>query len=64
MSVTDLNHAVRHLCHVVDVCSKLLEDFHDYCLFNMSDKKVVGSVFNCFWLKKQQKHSFALHHDQ
>ena len=23
MSVTDLNHAVGHLCHVVDVCSKL-----------------------------------------
>ena len=32
MSVTDLNHAGRHLCHVVDVCSKLLKDFHDYCL--------------------------------
>ena len=41
MSATDLNHAVRHLCHVVDVCSKLLKDFHDYCLFNMSDQKVV-----------------------
>ena len=23
MSVTDLNHAVGHLCHVVAVCSKL-----------------------------------------
>ena len=41
MSATDLNHAVRHLCYVVEVCSKLLKDFHDYCLFNMSDQKVV-----------------------
>ena len=55
MSVTDLNHAVRHLCHVVDVCSKLLKDFHDYCLFNMSDQIVVGSVFRCFWLKNYKK---------
>ena len=39
MCATDLNHAVRHLCHVVDVCFKLLKDFHDYCLFNMSDQK-------------------------
>ena len=46
MSATD--HAVRHLCHVVDVCSKLLKDFHDYCLFNMSNQKVVGIVFSCF----------------
>ena len=30
MSVTDLNHAVRHLYHLVDDCSKLLKDFHDY----------------------------------
>ena len=51
MSVTDLNHAVRHLYHLVDVCSKLLKDFHDYWLFKMSDQKVVGIVFNCFWLK-------------
>ena len=48
MSVTDLNHAVRHLCHVVDVCSKLLKDFHDYCLLNMSDQTVVGIGFGCF----------------
>ena len=27
MSVTDLNHAVRHLSHVVDVCSKLQKIF-------------------------------------
>ena len=51
MSVTDLNHSARHLCHVVDVRSKLLKDFHDYCLFNMSDQIVVGIVFSCFWLK-------------
>ena len=48
MSATDLNHAVRHLCHVVDVCSKLHEDFHDYCLFNMSNQLVMGIVFSCF----------------
>ena len=51
LSVTDLNHAVRQLCHVVDVCSKLLKDFHDYCLFNMSDQIVARIVFSCFWLK-------------
>ena len=51
MSVTDLNHAVRHLCHVVDVCSKLLKDFHDYCLFNMSNQTFVRIAFSCFWLK-------------
>ena len=51
MSVKDLNHAVRHLCHVVDVSSKLLKDFHDYCLFNMSDQIVVGIVFSSFWFK-------------
>ena len=27
MSFTDLNHAVRHLCHVVDVNSKLQKVF-------------------------------------
>ena len=41
MSVTDLTHAVRPLGHVVDVCSKMLKDFFDYCLFNGSDKIVV-----------------------
>ena len=44
MSATDLNHAVRHLCHIVDVCSNLLKDLNDYCLLNMSDQKVVGIV--------------------
>ena len=51
MSVTDLNHAVRHLYNLVDVCSKLLNDFQYYWFFNMSDQKVVGFVFNGFWLK-------------
>ena len=54
LSVTDLNHAVRHLCHLVDVCSKLLKDFHDYCLFNVSDQIVGGIVFSCFWLKNYE----------
>ena len=51
ISVTDPNHAVRYICTVADVCSKWCKDFHDYCLFNMSDQLVVGIVFNCFWLK-------------
>ena len=51
MSVTDLNHAVGHLCHVVDVFSRLLKVFQDYCLFNMSDQIVVGIAFSCFWLE-------------
>ena len=64
MSVTDLNHAVRHLCHVVDVCSKLLKYFHDYCLFNMSKQIVVGIVFSLFLVEELQKQSFALQHGQ
>ena len=63
MSVTDPNHAVRRLWHVVDVCSNLLKEFHDYCLFNMSDQIVVGIVFSCFWLRND-KNNFALQHDQ
>ena len=51
MSVTDLNHVVRHSCHAVDVCSSLLKDFHDYCLFYMSEQTLVGIVSSCFWLK-------------
>ena len=51
MSVTDLNHTVRQLCHVVDVCSELLKNFHDYFLRNMCDQIVVGIVFIYFWLK-------------
>ena len=51
MSSTDLNHAGRHLRLVVDVCSKLLKNLHDYCLFKLSDQKLVGIVFSCFWLR-------------
>ena len=51
MSVTDLNYAVRPLCQVVDVCSKLVNDFHDNCLLNMSDQVVVGIISSCSWLK-------------
>ena len=59
MSVTDLNHAVRHLCHIVDVCSKLLNDFHNHCLFTMSDIIVVGIVFSCFGLKNYKNTVFT-----
>ena len=55
MGVTDLNHAVRHLYHLVDVCSKVLKVFQERWLFNMSDQIVVGIVFNCFWLKNYKK---------
>ena len=55
MSVTDLHQTVRYICHRVEVCSKLHEDFHDYCLFNMSDQLVVGIVFGCFWLKNYKR---------
>ena len=51
MGIADLNQTVRYIFHVVDVCSKLHDDFHDFCLFNMSDQLVVGVVFGCFWLK-------------
>ncbi len=47
-SVTDLNQTVRYICHVVDVCSKLRNDFHDYCLLNKSDQLVVGIGSGCF----------------
>ena len=47
-SVTDLYQTVRYICHVVDVCSKINEAFHDYCLFNMSDQLVVEIVFGFF----------------
>ena len=41
MSVTDLNQTVNYIGYVVDVYSKLLKDFHDYCLFNMSNQLVL-----------------------
>ena len=34
MSVTDLNHATGHLCHVVDVCSKMHKNFFENCFFD------------------------------
>ena len=49
------NQAVTCICHVVDVCSNLHKDFHDYCLFNTSDQIVVGLVFSCFRLKNYKK---------
>ena len=48
MNVRDLNHTVTHIRHVVHVFSKLLKDFHDYGLFNMSDQLFVGIVFSCY----------------
>ena len=44
MSVT----SVRYICHVVDACSNLHIDFHEYCVFNMSDQLLVGIVFGWF----------------
>ena len=32
VSVTDLNHAVGHLCLVVDVCSKLQKIFMSFVI--------------------------------
>ena len=51
MGVTDLNQTFRYKSHVVDVCSKLHKDFHDYCLLSVSDQLVVGIFFSFFWLK-------------
>ena len=44
MSITDLNQIVTYICHVVDVCSNLQNDFHVYCLFNMSDQFVLELI--------------------
>ena len=35
--VTNLNQIVRQICLVVDVCFKMLKDFHDYFLFHIFD---------------------------
>ena len=51
MAVTDINQTFRCIGYVVDVCSKLHKDFHDYCLSRISDQLVVGIVYSCFWLK-------------
>ena len=48
MSVTDLNQRVRHLGQVVEVFPILPDDFHENCLFNMSDQLVVKIVFSRF----------------
>ena len=44
MSVQDLNETFRYLGYVVDVWSKMHNDFHDYCLFSVSDQLFVGIV--------------------
>ena len=54
MSVTDLNQTFRYVGFVVEVCSQLHKDFHDYCLLSVSDQLVVEIVFSCFWLKNYQ----------
>ena len=51
MSVTDFNQTFWYIGYLVDVCSKLPNDFHDFCLLSVSDQLVVGIVFSCFWLK-------------
>ena len=51
MNVTDLNHTVRHIFHIVYVFSELLKHFLGFCVFNMSDQLFVGIVFSCFWLR-------------
>ena len=51
MSVTDLNQTFRYIGYVDDVWSKLHKDFHNFCLFSVSDQLVVGILFSCFWLK-------------
>ena len=51
MNVTDLNHTVRYIGHVVDLCSKVHKYFQDCYLFSVSDQLVVGIDFSCFWLK-------------
>ena len=48
MRVTDLNQTFRYIGFVVDVCSKMHKDFHDYCLASVSDELVEGIVFSCF----------------
>ena len=50
MSVTDINQTFRYIGYVVDLCSKLHKDFHDLCLFSVSDQLqlVVRIVSSCF----------------
>ena len=59
MGDTDLNHTVGHICHVVDIFCKILNVFHDYCLFIVSDQLVVGIVLG--WLSmKTTKTKFCV----
>ena len=46
MRVTDLNQNFRYKSYVVDLCSNLQKDFHDYCLFSVSGQLVDGIVFS------------------
>ena len=55
MSVTDLDQTFRCIGYVVDFFSTLHKDYHDYCLFIVSDQLVVGIVFSCFRLKNYKK---------
>ena len=48
MRVTDLNQTFRYIDYVVDVCSTLHKDFHDYCLFSVSYQLVVVIDFSWF----------------
>ena len=48
MCLTDLNQSFTYIGYVIDGCSKLPKDFHDYCLCSVSDQLVVGIVSSCF----------------
>ena len=48
MTVTDLNHTVRHLCHVVGNFFELPNIFHDYFLLTNTDQWIEGNTFCCF----------------
>ena len=48
VSVTHLNHSVRHKCYIVEVCSELLKFFYDYCLFDIC--LIIYSVLTHWWV--------------
>ena len=54
MNVREFNHSTRHIWHAVYVFSKILKDFHEYRLINVSNQLVVGIDFSCFWLKNYE----------
>ena len=60
MSVTDLNHTIVHVCHLIDVFLKLLKVFHDYCLFKVSDQLVVGICFYLLLIENYRNKILAL----